>query len=166
MDLPFPMIKIRQPSAMPPQVVCEYQSLEKAAQSVSTAVVNKIYNSKCVSWHPSITVEVEQMFNLDFCFENPSEDKWPDLVRMVHVAGDLVEIREHSTIEAGKPFMVKFQAPKKAGSFWITYRLKAQHEFGDKVHLNLTVNEKAAPKVSPAEVKGSSLLDMDKVEIE
>lgn len=72
---------------------------------------------------------------------------------------------EHSPIHAGKPFMVKFKAPKTPGSYWITYRLKAQHEFGDKVHLNLTVKEKYVPKPAPAEVKGSSLLDVDAIEI-
>lgn len=167
MDVPYPMIKIRQPAAMPNEVRCEYQSPEKAAPQVPqpVAVPNKIYASKCTTWHPCITVEAGQIFNLDFCFENPSEEKWPAFVRFVRIAGDDLEIREHSAIHASKPFMVKFQAPAKAGSYWITFRLKFEHEFGDKVHLSLNVNEKPEPKAAPAEVKGSSLLDVNRVEI-
>ena len=126
--------------------------------------MNKVYKSKCVKWFPDVTVEPSQVFSLECCFENNGDEQWPEDVKLVHKSGNFVKIVSHSKIVAGEPFSVKIQAIPIPGNYWTKFRLKSQYEFGECIHLGWKVQEK--PKIEPAEVKGSSLLDDKAVELD
>jgi hypothetical protein len=153
-EQPHPMVKIRQPSKMPHQVVCDYQVSAPVVQA-SAPVLNKVYKSKCVTWHSAVTAKTDEHFTLSFCFENNGDEQWPN-VEFIRITGEKVDVVSHSEIVSGKEFKVNFKAPSSPGSYWCTYRLKAEHEFGEKVHLNLNIISKPQ---EPVEEK-SSLLDI------
>ena len=117
MELPYPMIKIRDPAAMPSQIMCSFPQAEPKTPSLK---------AKCTKWHPAITVDCNKTFELEFCFENIGVEAWPQDVCFERIAGDDVPVLKHTSISCGKPFSCNFKAPGTAGKYFITYRLSYQ----------------------------------------
>lgn len=97
--------------------------------------------AKLVTWEDCEDKIPGEEFALNFKFSRPAGDEWPSTVSFHHVAGDEIQIVGTDPIQADEPFSVKFQAPDNVGKYFATFRLRHEHDFGDKVHLNLNVDE-------------------------
>ena len=149
-EVPHPMIKIREPKHAPQAVVCQYQ--EPVPPQAALKVLNATLKAKLVSQPAKdIVQEVGNKFTLAWTFQNIGETSWPHDVLFLRVNGDEIE---SSTWLASKSLgvneketvLVEFTAPKKPGKYFACYRLVQgnNNRFGDKVFLNLTVRDKAA----------------------
>lgn len=89
-------------------------------------------------------------------------DQWPENVEFACVFGNDIKPHFLGSIVCNQPMKIYFVAPEKSGRYFATYRLKADgQEFGEKIYLNLAVEEVPQPVAEP-EVKmpqGSSLIE-------
>jgi hypothetical protein len=179
------MIKIREPKHAPHSVICHYpnvpshepkpdprmqqQFVEKVSPPsqvqapVAQKSINAILKAKCVSQPPSEVVqEIGAKFTLAWTFQNVGETAWPQDVLFFRANGDEIECDPwvaDLAVAAGAqvPILVDFTAPQKPGKYFACYRLGHgdNNRFGDKVFLNLTVQdtEAAFKKVNIVQVE-------------
>ena len=78
---------------------------------------------------------------MTYQFTKPNGDDWPIDVSFTQIAGNDISVVNCEPIVADQPFKVILRAPYELGQYFATFKLMHEHPFGDKVHLNLTVEE-------------------------
>ena len=94
---------------------------------------------------------------MTYQFTKPSGDDWPIDVSFTQIAGNDISVVNCEPIVADQPFKVILRAPYELGQYFATFKLMHEHPFGDKVHLNLTVEEQPFQ-----ELEDKSLVSNDK----
>lgn len=114
--------------------------------------MNPTLQAKVVGQHSLVTVQqIGQKFTMFWTFQNVGETAWPMDVLFLRANGDEIEsspwtadriVAANATVTVG----VEFTAPPKPGRYFACFRLIQgdNNTFGDKVYLNLTVEDKEA----------------------
>lgn len=130
-DVPYPLIQIRKP--------INFNQIQFAQPMMS-----RNYQANLMNWvQNEATAQPGDYLQMWYGLDKKGGDEWPKNIEFRRVLGDDIKVVWHGDITAGSKFMVKFLAPKEPGSYFATYRLAADKdkEFGDKIHLRLTVGK-------------------------
>jgi hypothetical protein len=124
----------------------------------------KVYKATILGWNPNVKASINEKFIQGVTFMMVGGDQWPNHIEFACVFGNEIKPYFEGSIVQNQPMKIYFVAPEKPGRYFATYRLKADgQEFGEKLYLNLAVEEPLPELVAEPEVKpmpqGSSLIE-------